>query len=70
VFGGSIDLREDELVDGERDEAAEADDDPAPARDVIVVYARPEEKLGAKAQMRRRWEVIPLRTTRAMTGAM
>jgi DDB1- and CUL4-associated factor 11 len=70
VFGGNIDLREDELVDNERDDALEADDDPAPARDVVVLCAYPQEKLGPRAQARRRWEVVPLRTTRAITGAM
>jgi DDB1- and CUL4-associated factor 11 len=70
VFGGAIDLHEDELVDNERDDALEVDDDPAPGRDVLVVHAHPAERLGPRALARRRWEVIPLRATRAITGAM
>lgn len=70
VFDGQIDLREDEIVEGDRGEAGEVDDDPVGLRQVRVVRVREGARENANAMLRRRWEVLPLRAHRAMTGAM
>lgn len=70
VFDGQIDLRGDELDEGERGDAGEVDDDPNVLRQVRVICVRESAKGNAKAMLRRRWEVLPLRAQRAMTGAM
>jgi WD repeat-containing protein 23 len=69
IFDGRIDLREDELVEGERGESEEIDDDPDPKRDLRVVRVS-GHGLYASANLRRKWEVLPLRAQRAMTGSM
>ncbi|KAH9017826.1 hypothetical protein EDB85DRAFT_649171 [Lactarius pseudohatsudake] len=57
--------REDEVEELDRGDETEVDDDPARDRAVRVVSMTPEEhlELGDKALARRRWEVVPLRTT-------
>jgi hypothetical protein len=65
-----LDLAEAEVLESELDDAAEADDDPDPRRDVRVICVGDAEPVGARAAARRRWEVVPLRERRAMTGAM
>ncbi|CAA7268039.1 unnamed protein product [Cyclocybe aegerita] len=73
VFGADIDLNEDELVEEERSEEAEIDNDPELARKVRIVTAPTAEKdmldllLSEKARNRRRWVISPLRTTNAKT---
>jgi DDB1- and CUL4-associated factor 11 len=63
----TFNLREDEVEEQERGEDAEVDDDPARDRAVRVIGLTPEEhhELSDKAWARRRWEVIPLRSTAA-----
>ncbi|KAH9081439.1 hypothetical protein EDB83DRAFT_2214040 [Lactarius deliciosus] len=58
-------LREDEVEELDRGDETEVDDDPARDRAVRVVGMTLEEhlELGDKALARRRWEVVPLRTT-------
>jgi WD repeat-containing protein 23 len=60
-----INLREDEVEELERGDETEIDDDPARDRAVRVVGRTSEEhhELSDKAWERRRWEVVPLRTT-------
>ncbi|KAJ3507916.1 hypothetical protein NLJ89_g6035 [Agrocybe chaxingu] len=73
VFGADIDLNEDELVEEERSEEAEIDDDTELARKVRIVTVPTAEKdmldllLSEKARNRRRWVISPLRTTNAKT---
>ncbi|KAG8835604.1 hypothetical protein FRC17_002196 [Serendipita sp. 399] len=57
------DLLEEEVVEEERSEEAEVDDDPHPLRKVKVVGYR---HLGGnpKARDRRRWEILPIRRER------
>ncbi len=61
----TFNLREDEVEELERGDETEVDDDPARDRAVRVVGMTPEEhhELSDKALARRRWEVVPLRTT-------
>lgn len=61
----TFDLHEDEVEEQERGDESEVDDDPARDRAVRVVGLTPEEhhELSDKARARRRWEVVPLRTT-------
>lgn len=61
----TFNLREDEVEEQERGEDAEVDDDPARDRAVRVIGLTPEEhhELSEKAWARRRWEVVPLRST-------
>lgn len=68
VFNGHIDLREDEVLEEERGEAAEVDDSPDHKREVRVV--REHEGATGSAVSRRQWEVLTLRENRALTGAM
>lgn len=69
VFDGQIDLREGEVVDGDKDEAFEVDDDPDPMREVKVVCAN-KSPVGKQTAYRRRWEIVPLRESKARTGAI
>jgi hypothetical protein len=59
------DLGEHEVLEADRD-ADVPDDDPDPCRDVRVACV----EAGAHASARRRWEVVPIREKKAMTGAM
>lgn len=61
----TFNLREDEMEELEQGGETEVDDDPARDRAVRVVGLTPEEnhELSDKAWARRRWEVVPLRTT-------
>jgi DDB1- and CUL4-associated factor 11 len=63
----TFNLREDEVEEQERGDDAEVDDDPARDRAVRVIGLSPEEHhgLGRGAWARRRWEVVPLRSTAA-----
>jgi hypothetical protein len=70
VFDGAIDLREGEVVEGDMEEAFEVDDDPDPVRELRVVCVGPHSAVGKESAYRRRWEVVPLRGKKAMTGAM
>ncbi|KAH8992379.1 hypothetical protein EDB92DRAFT_563017 [Lactarius akahatsu] len=61
----TFNLREDEVEELNHGDETEVDDDPARDRAVRVVGMTLEERLelGDKALARRRWEVVPLRTT-------
>jgi len=68
IESGEYDLRENEIVEEERAEAEEVDDDPDPARQVRVYGFRPRDLAeGAgnpRARERRRWEIVPIRKER------
>lgn len=67
IESGEYDLRENEIVEEERAEAEEVDDDPDPARRVKVYGFRPRDLVGAgnpRARERRRWEIVPIRKER------
>jgi hypothetical protein len=75
VFGGEIDLNEDEVVEEERGEEAEVDDAPELTRKVRVVAVATADKdmldglLSEAARKRRRWIVTPLRRMAAKTAS-
>ena len=68
IESGEYDLRENEIVEEERAEAEEVDDNPDPARRVKVYGFRPRDLAeGAgnpRARERRRWEIVPIRKER------
>jgi hypothetical protein len=70
VFGGEIDLNEDEVVEEEKGEEAEVDDAPDLTRKVRVV-AKPtaDKDMLEAARQRRRWVVTPLRRMAARTAS-
>ena len=67
-----IDLGEDEVVEEERGEEAEVDDSPELLRRVLMIAVsnQPEDEnsMSPKAINRRRWQIVPLRTTDKRTG--
>ncbi len=65
VTDDTSNLREDEVEELERGDETEVDGDPAQDRAVRVVGLTPEEhhEFSDKAWARRRWKVVPLRTT-------
>ncbi|KAF9532086.1 hypothetical protein CPB83DRAFT_848316 [Crepidotus variabilis] len=71
VFDGEIDLRDDDIVEEERGEEGEVDDDPSPCRELRIVTASTSEKemmdllLSERARQRRRWVILPLRVSTA-----
>lgn len=65
VSAGHFDLREDEVVEEERAEETEVDDNPDLMRRVrIVGYRRQTELPNSKARDRKRWEILPIRKER------
>jgi hypothetical protein len=68
IESGEYDLRENEIVEEERAEPEEVDDDPVPARRVKVYGFRPRDLAeGAgnpRARERRRWEIVLIRKER------
>ncbi|KAJ8508778.1 hypothetical protein ONZ45_g8988 [Pleurotus djamor] len=73
VQHSDIDLGEEEVMEEERGEEAEADDSPEAVRRVrMLSLAEPtlnDRSLVPAARNRRRWQVAPLRTTDARTGS-
>jgi hypothetical protein len=75
VFGGEIDLNEDEVVEEERGEEAEVDDAPDQTRKVrlVAITTADKDKLGGllpeAAMQRRKWIVAPLRRMVARTAS-
>ena len=75
VFGGEIDLNEDEVVEEEKGEEAEVDDAGDLTRKVRVVGIPTADKdtldalLSQTARQRRRWIVTPLRRAAAKTAS-
>jgi hypothetical protein len=69
VFDGHIELADGDVLDHERSDAGEVDDDPEPLREARVVLAGPDPPEGPAA-LRRRWDIVPLRPHKAMTGAI
>lgn len=73
VFNGAIDLNEDEILEEERGEEAEVDDSPELGRSVrmltLVNKTLDDWELVGKAKKRRQWQITPLRTANARTGA-
>ncbi|KIY50678.1 hypothetical protein FISHEDRAFT_39125 [Fistulina hepatica ATCC 64428] len=65
-----VDLGADELLEEDRDEAAEVDDSPDLGREVRIVRVREDPHLSEKARRRRQWELVSLRTADARTGAI
>lgn len=67
---GAVDLREDEILEQDRSDEGEVDDSPERVRRVRVVATSKEQSgtLSEQALLRRRWEVIPLRSTKKATG--
>lgn len=67
VFGGDIDLAEDEMLEQDRGEEGEVDDSPEPQRNLrllsIVPGGTPPE--GTNARRRRQWQVFALRRSAA-----
>lgn len=74
VFSGVIDLDENEVIEEERGEEAEADDSTELGRKVrmltIIRGREGSHASGEKARNRRRWEIISLRRIDARTGAL
>ncbi|KAF8591947.1 hypothetical protein K439DRAFT_1325744 [Ramaria rubella] len=70
VRRGGFDLREDETSEVDRVEEDSIDDSPDPLRRVRVISLAngAVEDVGTKTRERRRWEVIPLLKSKAMTG--
>lgn len=68
---GELDLREDEILEQDRSDEGEVDDSAERIRKVRVVATSTERlgTVGEKARLRRRWEVIPLRSTKRSTGS-
>jgi len=68
IESGEYDLRENEIVEEERAEAEEVDDNPDPARQVRVYGFRPRDLAegagNSRARERRRWEIVPIRKER------
>ncbi|KIM33749.1 hypothetical protein M408DRAFT_325357 [Serendipita vermifera MAFF 305830] len=65
VTAGHFDLREDEVLEEERPEEAEIDDDPDVMRRVRVVgYRRQTESPNSRSRDRKRWEILPIRKER------
>lgn len=68
IESGEYDLRENEIMEEERAEAEEVDDNPDPGRQVRVYGFRPRDLAeGAgnpRARERRRWEIVPIRKER------
>lgn len=65
---GDIDLRDDEILDLDRGEESEVDDSPDLLRVVRVVTVSPndyDKTVEPYKALRRRWELLPLRATRA-----
>jgi len=69
VFGtGDIDLKEDEIMDEDRGEENEIDDSAEALRlaNIICIPKAQEGKpVNERANLRRQWEILPLRATRA-----
>lgn len=74
VFSGVIDLDENEVIEEERGEEAEADDSAELGRRVrmltIVRGREGDQPSGEKAKSRRQWEILSLRKVDARTGAL
>lgn len=73
VFGGEIDLKEDEVVEAERGEELEVDDSSDLRRTVRVLQGEGGEELNDlndHARLRRIWVVIPLRMSKSKTGGI
>lgn len=68
VYRGDIDLREDELLEEDRAEGEEIDDSPENIRRVRVIGVAEGEDLSLTeaTKLRRRWEVLPIRRSRAL----
>ena len=67
VSDSNIDLREDELMEEDRGENEEADDSPEPLRRIrLVTLDDPQEGVTEATKLRRSFEVIPLRRSRAL----
>jgi hypothetical protein len=68
IESGEYDLRENEIVEEERAEAEEVDDNPEPVRLVKVYGFRPRDLAegagNSRARERRRWEIVPIRKAR------
>jgi hypothetical protein len=65
VATGHFDLTEDEVLEEERSEETEVDDDPNLVRRVRVVgYRRQTDLPNSKARDRKRWEILPIRKER------
>lgn len=65
---GDIDLKEDEIMDEDRGEENEVDDSAEPLRLAHVIsIPKPQENAptGPQAAVRRQWEILPMRATRA-----
>lgn len=65
---GDIDLRDDEILDLDRGEEGEVDDSPDLLRVVRVVTVSPDDydkTVAPYKALRRKWELLPLRATRA-----
>lgn len=74
VFDGEIDLSDGDIVDEERGEESEIDDSLEAGRVVRMLSILDKDDhdrmLNEKARNRRKWQVMPLRTTNARTGAI
>jgi len=75
VFNGDIDLMDDEVLEEEKGEEAEVDNSTDPGRKVRIIEVLTADKnmtdliLSEKAKKRRKWVIIPLRTSNAKTGS-
>lgn len=69
VRESDIDLREEELMEEDRGAEEEDDDSPDLERKVRVVMTREAEIITDATKLRRTWEVIPLRWTRATNAS-
>jgi hypothetical protein len=63
VFDGEIDLKDSEVLEQERGEEGEVDDSPERFRKVrVLALVSKDENLGKQANLRRKWEVLSIRT--------
>ncbi|KAF9074939.1 hypothetical protein BDP27DRAFT_1213234 [Rhodocollybia butyracea] len=69
VASVGVDLAEEEVLEQDRGEEMEVDDSPDPKRQVrmLTIFNDREWNLDPKAKLRRRWEIIPLRTVNKRT---
>ena len=67
VFGGDIDLAEDEMLEQDRGEEGEVDDSPEPHRNLCLLSIDPGSTPpeGTNARKRRQWQLFALRRSAA-----
>lgn len=71
VFNGTIELNDEDIVEGERGEEGEVDDSGELMREVKIIAVDDNEKTPSRNTIKRRtWVVYPLRKSNARTGGL